>query len=209
MKTSKQQRIRAWFISRATRNHEKLFFRERQELLSQVQGRVLEIGPGTGANLSFFPPTVPSIGLERNPAMCSYLIAQARRQNARLTILLGTAEEIPLKQECMDVVVSTLVLCSVERLSAVLLEIKRVLKPTGRFIFVEHVAAHEGTWLRWFQHILSPIWQALNNGCDPERDLISEIKKYGFVNINYHSFLLPFWTLIARYNISGEAMKRE
>ena len=144
-------RIFAWFLERAGRRHDSYLADHKRRLFADLAGTVLEIGPGTGANLPFYPKGIRWIGIEPNPHMHDYLRKRAAALGIEVDLRRGIAEQTDLAPESVDTVISTLVLCSVDDLPAVLAEIHRVLKPGGRFLFLEHVAAPRGTWLRRFQ----------------------------------------------------------
>ncbi len=117
----------------------------RRRLLGDLAGTVLEIGPGTGVNLAYLPDGVYWIGLEPNPYFHPHLRRALSLRGLSGDVLLGQAEAIPLPEGSVEAVVATLVLCSVEDPRRALAEILRVLKPGGRFVFLEHVAAPQGT----------------------------------------------------------------
>jgi len=153
------QRLFAWEMAHLTAQYETAM-REacappdggrKAALFANLEGTVLEIGPGTGANLSYYPQDIHWIGVEPNPFMHDYLREQAQTLGLTLDLRQGTAEDLGLADESVDAVVSTLVLCSVPEQARTLQEIRRVLRPGGRFLFVEHVAAPQGTWLRRVQ----------------------------------------------------------
>src|SRR5439155_26769491 len=131
----------------------------KRALLGTLHGTVLEIGPGTGANLPYYPPDIQWVGVEPNPYMHPYLQKEAGRRGLRADLRTGVAERLPLPDESVDAVVSTLALCSVADLPQVLREVRRVLRPGGRFIFIEHVASPPGTRLRRLQNLVRPVWQ--------------------------------------------------
>jgi ubiquinone/menaquinone biosynthesis C-methylase UbiE len=155
MRRSEEACLRAW----------------RQELLSDLSGDVVELGAGTGANLPFYPPSVRSLLLtEPDPYMRARLTplvdaTRAQRSQLRLALAPAPATQLPLPDASVDAVVSTLVLCTVPDPEALLVEVRRVLRPWGRFLFLEHVAAegHPGR-LRWQQR-LEPLWKRLAGGC--------------------------------------------
>ncbi len=91
--------------------------------------------------------------------MHDYLCKEAQKQGLSIDLRRGTAEQLEVADNSVDAVVSTLVLCSVPNLSGTLQEILRVLKPGGRFLFIEHVAAPRGTWLRRAQQGVRPVWK--------------------------------------------------
>jgi ubiquinone/menaquinone biosynthesis C-methylase UbiE len=105
-------------------------------------------------------------------------------------VLAGRAEEIPLPSASVDAVLSTAVLCSVNDLSAVLAEIRRVLRPGGRFVFLEHVAAPQGSALRRMQRMIAPITRVVDRGCDPSRDLAPAIEA-AFASVDLAHYTVP------------------
>ena len=104
---------------------------------------------------------------------------------------IGLAEDLGLKDGSVDAVVGTLVLCSVDRVEVVLEEVLRVLKPGGRFYFLEHVAAPEGSWLGWLQRAVRPVWCRVLDGCRPDRDTLSWIAQAGFAQLQWEAFQAP------------------
>jgi ubiquinone/menaquinone biosynthesis C-methylase UbiE len=134
----------------------------RRELLSDLQGDILEVGAGTGANAPFYAPSAHVIFTEPDAAM-------RRRLSARgLTAQDADAAALPFPDASFDAVVATLVLCTVPSPERVLDEVARVLKPGGTFAFLEHVAGTGGR-LR-VQKWLEPIWTPLAEGCHLTRD---------------------------------------
>lgn len=148
---------------------------EKKRLLGKAKGIVLEIGIGTGINLKYYKKGINLIGLEPNPSMYKYLRENAKDNEQKVKIVNGFAEKIPLDDNSVDVVVSTHVLCSVKDVKKVLSEIKRVLKPTGEFIFIEHVASNNKLF-RLFQNLVNPIWAFFIDGCQANRDLEESIR---------------------------------
>jgi SAM-dependent methyltransferase len=161
----------------------------KKALLGNLQGQVLEIGPGTGANFAYYPPTIHWIGIEPNLFMHSYLQKEAAKQEINSSKLFqGTAEKLPIATDSIDIVVSTHVLCSVTDLEESLQEIKRVLKPGGEFIFLEHVAAKSGTCTRTIQNTIQPLWSILFDNCHPDRETGKALETAGFIEVNYRQF---------------------
>ena len=114
----------------------------RTELVSQAAGTVLEIGGGTGANLAHYRPAVTSLTItEPDVSMLKRLERQVSAQAPATMVLRAPAEDLPFEDDTFDVVVSTLVLCGVDDQPRALREIRRVLRPGGRFLFLEHVRA--------------------------------------------------------------------
>ncbi|MEO2159562.1 MAG: class I SAM-dependent methyltransferase, partial [bacterium] len=132
----------------------------RSELVKHVHGNVLEIGAGTGANILFYPKNGIELTLsEPDKHMRTQLEAKVKNQGLdHMTISSHTIEENHTPDATFDCVVSTLVCCSVPNLESAFSEIKRILKPDGYFIFLEHVGAKKGTRRRRWQNRLSPLW---------------------------------------------------
>jgi len=120
--------------------------RWRGELLADLEGDVLELGAGTGANLPHHPRDLSRLVLtEPDKHMRRQLEARARERRPDAEVTPASASALPFADASFDAVVSTLVLCSVPELDTTLREVWRVLKPGGRFLFLEHVAAAPGT----------------------------------------------------------------
>jgi ubiquinone/menaquinone biosynthesis C-methylase UbiE len=159
-------------------------------LFAGLSGTVLEIGPGTGVNLQFFGAGVAWIGIEPNQAMHPHLRKKAEALGREIKLHTGFAENTGIADDSVDFVVGTLVLCSVSDPAATLKEIKRVLKPGGRFIFLEHVADRKGTFRRVVQKTVpfTP-WRFFADGCDPGRDIGATIEEAGFANVDYNRIM--------------------
>ena len=163
----------------------------KQSLLGNLQQKVLEIGPGAGASLAYYPEDIHWIGIEPNPFMHPYLEREAQQQGlANIELRQGTAEDLPVEDESIDTVVSTHVLCSVTDLHRSLQEIKRILKPGGSFIFIEHVAGKCGSWTRKAQDGVNPIWKNLFDNCHLNRETWKILEQIGLEKVHYYQFKL-------------------
>lgn len=183
-------RLNAWLLHIGEERYNQRIDERKRQLFDDLSGSVLEIGPGTGANLAYYPKEVSLTGLEPNPYMQGYLKEKAGEIDRPVEIITGTAENIPLDDESMNAVVSTLVLCSVNDQEQVLREIRRILKPGGRFLFIEHVAAPEGTFLRTIQRWIKPFWKRLADGCHPDQETWKAIENAGFEQVDIEHFRL-------------------
>ncbi len=195
----------AHFLSRHTGRHERQVAHRKRALLSDLSGTILELGPGAGINLPYYPPGVRWIGVEPNPFLHPYLRWEAARLGMRIAILDGTAERLPIADGSVAAVVSSLVLCSVRDLAASLREVERVLRPGGRYIFLEHVAAPPGTWLRRLQRWLRPLSQFLADGCCPDRETWRALEAAGFAPLCLEHFRVRI--PIVSPHIAGVAVK--
>jgi ubiquinone/menaquinone biosynthesis C-methylase UbiE len=179
----------------------------KQALFAGLNGDVLEIGPGTGVNLVYLPVGVRWIGIEPNAYMHGYLRELGAKLGLSLDIRVGTAEQLPLPDDSMDAVVSTHVLCSVADPARVLQEVRRVLKPGGRFVFLEHVAAESGTCLRRWQRLARPVAALLGDGCHPDRETWRDIEQAGFALIQFEHFGIAS-SILSKPHVAGVAMKQ-
>jgi ubiquinone/menaquinone biosynthesis C-methylase UbiE len=151
----------------------------RARMLSSLRGRVLEIGAGTGANFPHYPPGAEVVAVEPDPYMLRRAGERLRQlPDARIDLREGDAQALPFPDASFDHVVSTLVLCTVPDLTAALAEIRRVLKPDGRFHFLEHV---RGEGLRGrAQDLVRPAWRYVAAGCIVNRRTGEAIEQAGF-----------------------------
>lgn len=204
-----KQGLRAKLFARAMAQagdmHDQLIAPYKRRLLAPLRGDVLEIGPGSGVNFDYFAPDIRWVGVEPNPYMVPYLQESAAKQGRTIELRTGYTEALPVDSASMDAVVSTLVLCSVNNLQRSLAEIRRVLKPGGKYIFIEHVAAPPGSGLRWRQNAIRPLWSFFADGCCPNREIWRELEVAGFgqLEIEHFSIQVP----IVRPHIAGYAVK--
>lgn len=152
----------------------------RHDLLAPLEGRVLEIGAGTGANLAHYGAGVTELVLaEPDDAMRSKLARRVEGSTHRIELIGAPAERLPVTRESFDVVVSTLVLCSVTEPASSLAEAWRVLRPGGVFVFLEHVASEEPSRLAW-QRRFEPLWKRIAGNCHLTRRTGEAIERAGF-----------------------------
>ena len=161
----------------------------RARLLAGARGAVLEIGGGTGANLTHYRDAERVVVSEPDPHMRRRL--RTRLGDARVPVELSEAgaEALPFPDGSFDAVVSTLVLCTVPDQGAALGEIRRVLRPGGRLLFIEHVRAGDST--ARLQDRIEPIWGFLLGGCHPNRDTVAAVARAGFELEAFERFYPP------------------
>ena len=150
---------------------------ERAALLANVQGRVLEIGGGSGANLAHYPKEARVVLTEPDPHLRKRLAKGMLAAHAFVEVSSAPAESLGFADESFDVVVSTLVLCSVRDPVRAIAEAQRVLRPGGRLLFIEHVLG-EGKRAQW-QKRMRPLWSRMLGGCQITRDTVGEIERSG------------------------------
>src|SRR4051794_5882470 len=148
----------------------------RRELLAGAQGRTLEIGAGTGANVDLYPAAVSELVLAE-PAEPMARRLEAKHPQA--TVVHAPAEALPFEDDSFDTVVSTLVLCTVDSPERALGEIERVLKPGGQLLFLEHILDPSGKWQAW-QRRLTPLQKRFACGCHLDRPTPDTIAARGF-----------------------------
>jgi ubiquinone/menaquinone biosynthesis C-methylase UbiE len=151
----------------------------RHDLIGELRGNVLEIGAGTGLNLGHYPAQMASLTLtEPTPEMARHLRERVAKLRPGTTVLDAPAHDLPLDDDSIDTVVSTLVLCTVPDVEAALAEITRVLRPGGSLVVLEHVAT-DNNW-RHVQRFLNPAWKVFARGCNLTRDTKSLLADAGF-----------------------------
>jgi ubiquinone/menaquinone biosynthesis C-methylase UbiE len=200
------QWVQALIQARLNGRYELSVAGKKQALFAGISGDVLEIGPGTGVNLVYLPVGIRWIGIEPNKFMHSYLRELGLKLGLSVDIRVGSAEHLPVPDNSMDAVISTQVLCSVADPGKVLREIQRVLKPGGRFLFVEHVAAAPGTTLRRWQRLARPVSALIGDGCHPDRETWSDIEQAGFALIQLEHFEIKA-AILSKPHIAGVAVK--
>lgn len=192
---SEEDRGHRWFAAiydRMMRAGERRVGPMRRELLGDLTGDVLEVGAGTGANFSYYGAGARVIALEPDPHML-------RRAQSRLATLGATnidvqrapAEALPFDSASFDVVVSMLVLCTVNDLAASLAELRRVLRPGGRLVFIEHVRGNGA--LGRTHDVIQPVWGWCSAGCQVNRRTEAAMAEAGFAFDEIRRLKLAPW----------------
>lgn len=166
--------------------------RMRQRVVPQARGRVLEVGIGTGLNMRYYDKTRVTHITGLDPALQLHPLAQERIAQAGLPVdLVGlSAEKIPLPDASFDTVLITYTLCTIPDAHAALLEMRRVLAPTGKLLFCEHGRAPDASVQRW-QTRLQPVWGPLAGGCHLGRDIPALLTAAGFTLPELQTRYLP------------------
>lgn len=173
-----QQTVLPWLTHLAMRQSRLVPYRAR--VVSGATGRVLEIGMGSGLNIPFYGPDVKQvIGLEPSSKLLTMAQKAGPQRTGMLELIEGTAEAIPIESATVDTVVTTWTMCSIPKVGEALGEIRRVLRPTGRLLFVEHGRAPEAR-VQWWQDQLTPAWKHLSGGCHLNRQIEDILRDAGF-----------------------------
>ena len=153
-------------------------FRERTA--GAARGRVLEIGIGSGLNLSSFRPDIESVcGVDPSAELLAKARDRVENVGFPVRLLEASSEKLPLENRSFDTVVMTFTLCSIPDAAAALLEIRRVLKPEGELLFAEHGRAPDSDVMLW-QDRITPIWKLIGGGCHLNRKVDYLIQAAGF-----------------------------
>jgi ubiquinone/menaquinone biosynthesis C-methylase UbiE len=165
--------------------------RHRDELVRGLHGLVLEVGAGTGLNLSRYAARVRVVALEPEPTMARKAAARAREARSPAVVLRGVAEALPFPDGTFEAVVACYVLCSVEYPTRAISELRRVLRPGGQIRVYEHVRSVHPRWAR-VQDAVTPVWRRFGCNCHPNRDTAALLRAGGFhVDVRRFSFGPP------------------
>ena len=153
----------------------------RAQIVPQAEGRVLEIGIGSGLNLSFYDPAKVSVIVGVDPSAAMQKLAQQRAAQISIPVEMIALElgQIQAADASFDSIVCTFTLCTIPDAMAALQEMRRVLKPGGKLLFSEHGLAPDLPVVRW-QHRLTPLWKPFSGGCHLNRDIPALIRAGGF-----------------------------
>ena len=152
----------------------------RRNLVGGVTGDVLEIGAGTGRNFAYYPAAACVFASEFDPVMFRAAVPRARSAEAIVVPLLADGMRLPLADGSLDFVVIGLALCSIPNPIAAVSEVRRVLKPAGRFRFLEHVRDAPGTKRARMQDRVNPFWRFVSGGCNCNRRSTDLVANSGF-----------------------------
>ncbi len=200
-------RFHAWSLAKSHRTMHKLYGDRKRAMFGDLTGTVLEIGPGPGTNMMYYPKEIELLLLEPNPFMHSYLRNQADAHGLKVDIRSTKGEQMVVHDRSVDFVVGTQVMCSVSNQLVVVAEILRALKPGGKFLFIEHVAAARGTRLRRAQNLVRRPWRWLSEGCMPNRETWTAIEDGGFAEVQLERFLADVPMPLVGPHIAGTATK--
>ncbi len=199
-----QSALACLFLDWFSRKYAVLTRQRKLDLFRGIQGNILEIGAGTGVNFEFIPAGVHWTGVDPNPRGLRYIREAAQRTGHEFEFRSGSAGALPFPEASFDSVACTLTLCSVKDPARVLEEVRRVLRPGGQLLFMEHVAAAEGSPLRRRQRRLRPVFRCLAD-CTPDRDTGSLLRAAHFSTLEIEEFELPL--PVVSPHICGRAVR--
>jgi ubiquinone/menaquinone biosynthesis C-methylase UbiE len=196
-------RFNAWFFHVFDRYINHIARRHKQAAFADLDAEVVvEIGAGVGANLDYLRSGTRLIAVEPSLQMHDRLRERAADAGVELELLARGAESLPLEDAAYDEVICSLVLCTAADPDRVLAEVRRILRPGGRFRFVEHVAAPRWSPRRWLQRTVRRPWAWLFEGCTLDRDTATRLRAAGFRDVRlererfHRSLFVPVNTTI-------------
>ena len=183
--------------------------RQREKVVPLAEGRVLEIGIGSGLNLPFYYKTkVDEIwGLDPSEELSEMARTVATQEGMKVNFISSGAEEIPLPDDHFDSVLITYTMCTISEVIRANTEIRRVLKEQGKMIFCEHGVAPDDNIRKW-QKRINPFWGKIAGGCNINRNIPSLIQESGFDIVEMEEMYLPNTPKIAGYNFWGYAVSK-
>ena len=186
----------------------KPILKQREKVVPEARGQVLEIGMGAGHNLPYYQRGQVERIVGIDPCSTSWGLAQPRAEKLGVPIefIEGSAESMPLPDAAFDTVLMTYSLCTILDAQAALQEMRRVLKPGGRLVFCEHGEAPDATVARWQQRV-NPVWRRLLGGCNLNRPITRWITDAGFSIGKLDQMYLPGTPRIAGFNVWGSAQR--
>ena len=180
-----RSRFNAWFFRAFDRYINHIAASHKRMAFAGIEAdRIVELGAGVGANLAHLPEGATVVAIEPSEAMHDALRRRAAEHRVELELIGGRAERLPLPDASVEEVICSLVLCTVEDPDATVAEVRRILRPGGRFRFVEHVAAPSWSPRRWLQHGLRRPWSWIFEGCDLCRDTGALVERSGFSTVD-------------------------
>ncbi|QSP93840.1 class I SAM-dependent methyltransferase [Marinobacter salinisoli] len=180
----------------------------RSQVVPHAKGTVLEVGMGSAINLEFYSPEAVKLvyGLEPSEGMRRKAHSNLERSPVPVEWLDLPGEKIPLADDSVDTVLLTFTLCTIPDWSAALQQMKRVLKPGGELLFLEHGQSPDASVCKW-QHRVTPVWKKFAGGCHLNRPIGDLIQQSGFKILELENLYIPKTPKIAGYVYKGRAVK--
>jgi ubiquinone/menaquinone biosynthesis C-methylase UbiE len=200
-------RFNSWFLDLASGDAHRKLGAVRQQVLSNLSGSVVDVGAGNGPMLRYLRPGVTVHAVEPNPYFHRRLRRTAQELGIELVLHTEPGERIDLPDNSVDAAMTSWVLCTVADPAAVLSEVRRVLKPGGRFAFTEHVGAPAGSAVRRVQNLVFRPWRWLFEGCHTNRDIADVIFAAGFSSVELRDVVMATPFVPMRSQIAGVATR--
>lgn len=200
-------RFNAWLFDSLEGYMQRKYVAVKPRLLAGLPSTVVELGPGAGANLRYLPRGTRLIAIEPNRRFHGVLRRRAAERGIELDLRGLAGESLDLPDASADFVFTSLVLCSVEQPERVMGEVLRVLKPGGRFVCVEHVAAPRGSVLASVQRGVARPWRWLFEGCELCRDTAGTLRRAGFSQVDIEPFTLNTAFVPIRSQVTAVCVK--
>jgi ubiquinone/menaquinone biosynthesis C-methylase UbiE len=176
----------------------------RRRLVADADGEVLEVGAGTGRNLSHYRRAARVVALEPDPGMRARAAKAAHQAGVPVEVVDGDALRLAFPDSSFDTVVMSLVLCTIPHPAQALAEAHRVLRPGGTLRFYEHVRADEASLARWQDRLARP-WGCIGRGCRPNQETVGLIEEAGFKVRDLDRFLFQAASPLTRPHVLGVA----
>jgi SAM-dependent methyltransferase len=199
-------RFNAWFFTALDSYINWLVRDHKRAVFSGLPAELVEVGPGAGANVRYLPPGCRLTAIEPSPYVHGALQRRAARCGIDVQIRSITGDAIDLDDQSVDAVISSLLLCTVADPGQVVSEIRRILRPGGRYAFLEHAVAPDDTFLRGIQRAVRRPWAWVFEGCSCERDLAAVIRAAGFASVEIDQYRLRSPFVPANTQIAGTAI---
>jgi SAM-dependent methyltransferase len=196
-------RFNAWLLDALEAYMHRKYGALKAQLFAPLPPTVVELGPGAGANLRYYPRGTRVVAIEPNVRMHDRLRRTAEKHGLELELHAVGAESLDLPSESADLVCATLVLCSLSEPARVMAEVRRVLRPDGRFVCIEHVAAPAGSAGALLQRTMRRPWRWLFEGCELRNRTETVLCTAGFRHVDIEYFEMSTVFLPLRYQIAA------
>ena len=180
--------------------------KQREKVVPQAVGKVLEIGIGSGLNLSFYDKNKVDHLVGIDPSKETWEINKDKRRDIKVDYIQAGAEALPLEANAFDTIVMTYTLCTIPQAEEALLEMRRVLKPNGQLLFCEHGESPD-TQVRKWQNRINPFWKKIGGGCNLNKNIPALLQQNGFVLADLKTMYIPGPKFLS-FNYWGTAMIR-
>lgn len=202
-----RSKFEAWLLDSGADDSHAAWGDRKSAVIGAMRGTIVELGPGTGVNMRYYAPGVRVIAIEPNPVMHERLREQAAAHDVDIEIRQLDGASIDVADGSADGVVGTLLLCGVDDAKQVINEAHRILKPGGRYFFVEHVESPAGSRTRQAQGLLRRPHRWMFNGCDITCATAETLRNGPFANVEIEAVDRGRAALWVRHQIAGVAQK--